>query len=443
VCNVVAESPSPLRGAEGGSFDQARDGPFDWAQDRLGETRGLFRERRDKTGLMSMQAFSFAEKDFYLDEFRGKSLLFALRAADLSSAADRQAAGEVLRTLLLNDVKVVLLLETADAAVERQAVAAWCQHLGATGKTPMPSPIVMSSGADEDELLEQVWAVLRAAPLFVGLWPANLDVSLVACAQRVAVRLKVYKLVLLDPAGGITTSGNQISFMNGPVLQELLRQGEAEWAGLGPRRPVLEAVRVALEGGVASVTLCRLPGLARELFTYEGCGTLFTLTDYCSVERLGIDDFYEVEKLMQRGEREGYLKGRTPQEITKLLLHGYGARLGAASGELAGFCALLPYPAENAGEIAGLYTITRFQGEGIGGRLITTMISQGERRGFAYLFACTTQEGAQRLFERHGFCRVTAADVPAAKWRGYDAERKQQIAVYRRHLPLPERRLGL
>jgi len=51
--------------------------------------------------IMSMQASSFAEKDFYLDEFRGKSLLFALRAADLSSGADREVAGEVLRTLLL------------------------------------------------------------------------------------------------------------------------------------------------------------------------------------------------------------------------------------------------------------------------------------------------------------------------------------------------------
>lgn len=392
---------------------------------------------------MSTQDSSFAEKDFYLDEFRGKSLLFALRAADLGSAAERDAAAEVFRTLLLNDIRVLLLIETADSTIEQHSVKALGKHLISRAKIPPTSPVVLSAGAGDDELLEQIWTVLRAAPLFVGLWPANHDIPLVACAQRLAVRLKAYKLVLLDPAGGITTSGSQLSFMNGPVLHELLRQGEAEWAGLGARRPVLEAVGVALEGGVASVTLCPLSGLARELFTYEGCGTLFTLTDYCSVERLGIDDFYEVEKLMQRGEREGYLKGRTPQEIARLLLHGYGARLGTAPGEMAGFCALLPYPAENAGEVAGLYTITRFQGEGIGGRLITTMVSEGEQRGFAYLFACTTQEGAQRLFERHGFCRVTPEDVPATKWRGYDIARKQQIAVYRRDLPPPARSLGL
>jgi amino-acid N-acetyltransferase len=295
----------------------------------------------------------------------------------------------------------------------------------------------------DDELLAQIWTVLRASPLFVGLWPTNPAVSLMTCAQRAAVRLRVYKLILIDPAGSIATGGSRFSFMTGPVLRELLRPGEAEWAGLGDRRLLLETIRATLEGGVPSVTLCPLSGLVWELFTYEGCGTLFTLTDYCQVEKLGIDDFHEVEKLLQRGEREGYLKTRTPQETTQLLLHGYGARLGPAPGQLAGFCALLPYCTENAAEIVGLSTITRYQGEGIGGRLIDHLVAEGEQHGFAYVFACTTQEGAQRLFERHRFLRVLAEEVPAAKWYGYDSERKQRVAVYRRNFPSPEQRLEL
>ena len=385
---------------------------------------------------MNTQDLSFAEKDFYLDEFHGKSLLFALRAADLATAAEVDVAGEVSSSLLSNETRVLLLIETSGEG-EHRLVEALCHRLACTVKTPLVPSAVLPVDVGEDLLLAQIWAVLRASPLFIGLWPANPEVSLVACAQRVAVRLKVHKLVLLDPAGGLTTGGSRLSFLNGPTLHELLRQGEAEWAGLGARRPLLEAVRVALEGGVLSVALCPLSGLARELFTYEGCGTLFTLTDYCRVERLGIDDFYEVEKLIQRGEREGYLKTRTLHEIGQLLLHGYGARLGAAPGQLAGFCALLPYPVDNAAEIAALYTITRFQGEGIGSRLIATVIAEGEQRSLAYLFASTMQEGAQRLFERHGFREVTPADVPTAKWQGYKSERKQQITVYRRELPPP------
>jgi amino-acid N-acetyltransferase len=259
--------------------------------------------------------------------------------------------------------------------------------------------------------------------------------------QQLAVRLKVYKLILLDPVGGVSTGDNRLSFMNGPVLGELLRQGEAEWVGLGNRRLLLETVREALEGGVSSVSLCAITGLARELFTYEGCGTLFSLTDYCRVERLGIDDFHEVEKLLERGEREGYLKARTPTEIGQLLLHGYGARLGTVTGQLAGFCALLHYPEDNGAEIVGLYTITRFQGEGIGGRLVAAMIAEGEQRGYSYLFASTTQEGAQRLFERYRFRRVSPVDVAAAKWQEYDPERKPHVIVYRRELPSRPTRL--
>jgi amino-acid N-acetyltransferase len=167
------------------------------------------------------------------------------------------------------------------------------------------------------------------------------------------------------------------------------------------------------------------------LFTYEGCGTLFTRGEYCQVEKLGIDDFHEVERLLQRAEQAGYLKPRTLQETARLLLYGYGARLGPASMEPAGFCALLPYAEDHAAEIVGLFTITRYQGEGVGGRLVEAMVQEGERQGLRYVFACTTQEGAQRLFTRHGFQRVPADAVAAAKWHGYDPTRQQQVAVYR------------
>jgi amino-acid N-acetyltransferase len=95
---------------------------------------------------------------------------------------------------------------------------------------------------------------------------------------------------------------------------------------------------------------------------------------------------------------------------------------------------LLPYPEDHAAEIVGLFTITRYQGEGVGGRLVDSMVHEGEKRGLAYIFACTTQEGAQRLFTRHGFQRAVPDAVAAAKWHDYDPKRRQQVAVYRRDL---------
>jgi amino-acid N-acetyltransferase len=376
----------------------------------------------------------FAEKEFYLDEFHEKSVLFALRAADLASETDMHAALEVFETLLRNDTRVLLLLKTGNGEGEQRRVMALHKQLTRMVKTPHASPVVFSGEESVDQICLQMWEVLRETRVFAGLWPPGAPVSLACCAQRSAVGLRVYKLVCLDPLGGLAHDGKILSFLNGSGLQDLLRPGRAEEAGLGVRRPVLEAIHGALEGGVTSVSLCPLAGVGRELFTYEGCGTLFTRSDYCQVEKLGIDDFHEVEKLLQRAQQAGHLKPRTPQEMARLLLHGYGARLGPATMEPAGFCALLPYPEDHAAEIVGLFTITRYQGEGVGGRLVDAMVQEGKRQGLAYVFACTTQEGAQRLFTRQGFQRVAQDAVAAAKWYGYDPERRRQVAVYRRDL---------
>lgn len=395
--------------------------------------------------MSSGQGDFFAEKEFYLDEFRGKSLFFALQAEELARAEEEAAC--VFADLLLNETRILLLVGTSGEKKEIQRVHHLQERL--VRSLPAPPPVEQELRVASCEfrlqdlvretrnpkletLLWQIWMNLRTHPLCVCLVEEPSFVPLATFAQYLAVHLKVYKCVLIDAEGGIVTDrGERFSFMNDAILEELLRQGEAEWAGLGRRRVLLEAVRAALVGGVTSVSLCPLSGLAKELFTYEGCGTLFTLTDYCRVERLGVDDFYEVENLLKRGEQEGYLKARTPEEIGRILLGGYGAKIGPQAGRLAGICSLQPYKGANAGEIVGLYTITRFKGEGIGSKLVAKMIAEGERLGLFSLFACTTQEGAQRLFERQGFCRVSPEEVPAEKWQGYDPERKKQIAVYK------------
>src|SRR5262249_13646757 len=223
----------------------------------------------------------------------------------------------------------------------------------------------------------------------------------------------------------------RLSSLTESGLHDLLRAEHMEAADLATRRPVLEAIHAALAGGVTSVSLCPLAGVGQELFTYEGCGTLFTRAEYWKMGKLGMEDFHEVEGLLQRATQAGYLKPRTPYEMARLLLHGYVARLGPASMEPAGFCALLPYPDEQAAELTGLLTITRYLGEGVGGRLVEAMVQKAQRQGLTYVFACTTQAGAQRLFARQGFQRVTPEAVAAGKWHGYEPARRAQVAVYR------------
>jgi amino-acid N-acetyltransferase len=250
-------------------------------------------------------------------------------------------------------------------------------------------------------------------------------------ALSLAAALRIPKLVLVDPPGGLATGTGRLSFVDENVLDTVLRDGEAEWSGLGDRRQLLVAIQEALDHGVEAVNLCSPAGIAEELFSYEGSGTLFTQGDYCRVGPLGLDDFAQAERLLDRGQREGVLKLRTPEEIADVLAGGFGAMISGR--HLAGVAGLLvaPYVDDRAGEIVGLYTITRFKGEGIGERLVTACVAEADRRGLASVFACAVDARAQQFFERLGFVRVRPADVPAAKWVGYDARRRSRVAVFR------------
>ena len=399
-----------------------------------------------------LPAEEFGEKDFYLDEFRAHTLCFAVTLADCERPGGFDTLGRLARELIANDTRLITLLGVTpartDVATCLRRVRRRLQRFVLSEETVARLPVLRgrrglgesfadltgdaAPGRELAPTLELVWRTLRVCPLFVGLVD---DEALVDFAQRLAGRLLVHKLVMVEALGGIAspTSG-QLSFMDEAMLAAVLHAGEAEWAGLAKRRKTLDAIQAALRGGIHSVNLCSLDGLARELYTYEGSGTLFTLEDYCRVERLGIDDFAEVERLMARGQREGYLKLRSSAETARVLLNGYGATIGAH--HLAGVCALEiePYAGERAGEIVGLYTITRFKGEGVGARLIARVLEDARGAELRYVFACTVEPRAQGFFERQGFRPVTPNDVPRAKWIGYDEERRVRLKVYRRDL---------
>lgn len=196
---------------------------------------------------MNSPVLPFAEKNFFLDEFHDKSCLFAVHAADAAAEANAQELVEVCSALLTNETRVLLLMEAGDNPGDRHVaemvVDRLSRQLALTSSAQCASPIDLSQKTSENLRLAQIWSVLRTHPLFIGLWSSQVPSSFIFCVQQLAVRLKVHKLILLDPGGGVTLAGNRVSSMNGPVLGELLRQGEAEWAGLGDRRRLLETVR--------------------------------------------------------------------------------------------------------------------------------------------------------------------------------------------------------
>src|SRR5438094_9955991 len=336
-------------------------------------------ERLRRTAVELRQGELSLEKDFYLEEFRGRSVLVAVApgAADLGPLAG--AVGDLVR----NDTRVLLCWFDMAPAAERRLRAALGRAKGLGRRRGYGfGPVAPVDGAalacaDAEALRAELWGVLRHERLCVR----GAESAFPGPAPARATALRIPKLVLVDPGGGLLACQlRRLSFVDAHVLDTLLRDGEAEWSGLGDRRALLVAVRDALQGGVESVNLCTAEGIA---------------------EVLGA---------------------------------GFGATI--CDRHLAGVAGLLtaPYAAERAGEIVGLYTITRFKGEGIGERLVTRLLAEAVERRLAYVFACAVDDRAVQFFLRLGFEQVGAERVPVAKWAGYDVRRRTRVVVCKRQL---------
>jgi len=378
----------------------------------------------------------FVEKDFYLEQFRGRTVLIAVAPAAAAGRPDVRRLAGAVADLNRNETRTLVWWPGVGQPGERRLLAALGRTRSGRRRRTTPPVLRLLSQVGADGIRAALWRMTRHERLCVLLpTAAERESDFPRPVVALAAELRVSKLVLLHPGGGLLAAGRApLSFVDENVLETLLRQGEAEWSGLGDRRPLLIAVREALQSGVESVNVCAPEGIADELFTYAGSGTLFTRGDYCHVAPLGIDDFAQAERLLERGQREGLLKHRSPEEIAQVLAEGVGASL--TGHHLAGVAGLVtaPYVAERCGEIVGLYTITRFKGEGIGERLVNHLVADAERQGLDYVFACTVDSRAQQFFERLGFDQVGASDVPASKWCGYDPRRRARVVVLRRRL---------
>lgn len=342
----------------------------------------------------------FSEESFYLREFSGRTL--ALAIPDESSATNPELH-RIVRRLVDNGTRCVLVLARAVSPD-----SAW--------------PGAVSLSIDSPRLPGEVWRAAREKSVVVIRAVDDLPTA----TLQVATRLGLFKVVVLNDVGGIQDSeGERRSFVHGSDVADLRDQIQAD----DPLAHVLADVEALIVAGVPNVNICTVAGLNDELFTYAGSGTLFTRDRYVHVRRFGIEDFDAADHLIARGAREGYLAPRTDEQIDFLLADGFGAFVGGA--HLAGIGALRVPPGSEAGEVASLYTITRFAGGGIGRNLVSFAIRRAKELSLAFVYACTTFERVGVFFERQGFRPVDPSEIPDEKWQGYDEARRMRLRCYR------------
>lgn len=367
----------------------------------------------------------FTEKTFYLEEFYGKSLLFALVPPGGERMSDLDSLIKTLRELRRNQTRCVVI-------VSPRALARLMRRMGKMAPAEMPPTFNPTLGLrtrpyPPDSAVATIWNALKAGSIVVASTSTDDPEDLVVFAQELASRLRVFKLILLDRAGGLVgENGERMSFVESKRINRALRGVKSKL-----RRKMVRLAADALRDGVGSVNLVSPRDAYEELFSFTGLGTLFTLTQYGSVQPISIDDFEEVETLILRGQEEGFLLSRSADQIAQILPSCFGYRIG--DEHLAGICSLLtdPYRRERAGEITALYTLTRFQGEGVAAELVKAIIKEAGARRLKHVFACTSEERAARFFQRMKFRKVGPDRISPAKWRGYDSARIQKLSIFR------------
>jgi N-acetylglutamate synthase-like GNAT family acetyltransferase len=353
----------------------------------------------------------FSERDFYLAEFRGRTVAFAIPGEPATSEADVGVVRQVLADLAANGTRVILL-----GSDESQ--------LAVLGD-------VAGVDADGPGWVGKAWRQLQSHQA-IGLH-ARPSETLPELCSRVALELGLAKLVWLGSLGLLSfANGRRRSLVDLASLPACAREAEEGGAGGVDGKSVaglLREIEKMLAGGVSSVSAC-LPGdLANELFTYAGSGTFYAREGYTQVRSLGLDEFDAAEHLIERGVEEGYLLKRSEAELEVALANGFGAFVEGRY--LAGIGALLPHPDDCAGEVASLYALTRFLGEGVGADIVRFAVALARRRGFTYVFACTTSPRVEAFFIRIGFRVATADELPESKWRTYEDQRSQEVICLR------------
>ncbi len=354
---------------------------------------------------------TFSEREFYLAEFRGRSI-------GIAWPDDEPAAGQPLGggidELTASGSRVVLI--SSQTAVFESVGLAGVVDAQDAGYAPA------------------IWRALRAGGRAGLRVPGD---RFAEESRRIALALRLAKVVWIraEPPVERVAGEGRVSVLDLRHLEPLLgRQSDRDEALTGHRirsdaAGMLAAIRDMIEGGVPSVNVCPAKELARELFTYAGAGTFFTRDRYAEVRPLAIDDYDLANDLIERGETDGYLAPRDAAARDAVLAHGVGVFIEGRY--LAGIGAILPHSTANAAELASLFALTRYVGEGAGGQIVRYAIEQSRAAGLEYLFSCTTSERVESFFARHGFERVAPDRLPAEKWTDYDPARRARVRCLR------------
>jgi amino-acid N-acetyltransferase len=252
-------------------------------------------------------------------------------------------------------------------------------------------------------------------------------------AVEVARSLSAVKLIYLTTYRGIPLLGDA-----GASSDELVRHlpvGEAELylkrfrsaLPLTLASKLEQAVR-AVRAGVPRVHIIdgRVEeGLLAEVFSNEGIGTLIHANEYQAIRRAQKRDIGALVALLQVGVEKDELMRRSRAEIEQQVDDFFVFEVDSTPVACA---ALHLYPEQNKAELAAVCVDSRYENQGIGGKLMHYAEAQARALGVGELFCLSTQ--TYNFFQQKGgFSPGTPDDLPPGRRERYDRSGRRSLVL--------------
>src|SRR5262249_35403837 len=156
----------------------------------------------------------FGEKGFYLEELRGRSVLVALAPRVVADRAPLDALATTIAELMRNGTRVLVWWPAGRAGTERRLLKALprrgTRRAGARRRVSPVLAVKLGGRAtwDGEALSALLWQRVRRQRLCILSVTGHVAAAYPDHVTAIATELRVPKVVLVDPEGGLVASGS-------------------------------------------------------------------------------------------------------------------------------------------------------------------------------------------------------------------------------------------
>ena len=246
-------------------------------------------------------------------------------------------------------------------------------------------------------------------------------------AEATAIALSADKLIIYTDAMDIRGARRQLVRQLTQHEADKLLNGKKKLS-MDQRRLLTRAVQ-SNEMGVQRIHFVdwRQDGaILQELFTRDGAGTLISAEPYDTIRAARVEDIPGILQIIELLEEAGALVKR-PRDMLEMEINHF--IVAVRDGVVIGCAAIYPYKKEGMAELACLAMDEAYQGSGSGEQLLNAALLQARAAGSKKIFVLTTQTA--HWFKERGFRNAKLADLPMAKRRLYNYQRKAKVFIKR------------